>query len=132
MSPLFADFLIARYRWIMLLGLLLLGLSRVLDGFGLITGWMAIWLGASGGSFGQYRKDSGLWMLSGLFLMIVLPGFAVLACGPISDIARAHVPSPSDVDLWGTLFFLAVHVLFLTTVTRKSWSLRKSPVMPES
>jgi hypothetical protein len=70
-------------------------------------------------------------MLSGLFLAITLPGFAALAFGSISDIARARVPSPSDCDVWGATFFLAVQILFLATVTRTNWSMRKKSVMPE-
>jgi len=121
-------------RWLILGGLALGLTGGRFGGAGAVTcGTTAIWLGTCGACFRGWREEPGLWMLSGLFLAMTLPGFAILACGKISEIAQAPVPGPLDYDTWGAVFVLAVQVLFLATVTRTNWSLKKSkkPVMPE-
>ncbi len=90
-----------------------------------------MWLGACGGSFCQWRKEPGLWMLSGLFLAITFPPFAILAYGSISDVTQAGVPNLSACDICFANLFLAVQILFLATVTWTNWSLLKKPEMPE-
>jgi len=46
------------------------------DSFGVVTGFMAIWMGACGGTFQAWRCDKGLWMLSALFLTMSLLCYA--------------------------------------------------------
>jgi hypothetical protein len=125
------DCILRNFRWLILGGLVLSLTCRHLGWVGTFTGGAAIWLGACGGAFRQWRIEPGLWMLSGLFLALTLPAFAILASGSISEVAQAGVPNFSACDTWFANLFLAVQILFLATVTGKNWSLLKKLEPPE-
>src|SRR4051812_37305294 len=92
------EWVIFNARWLMLGGLALGLAGGRFGGVGAIIGGTAIWLGACGACFHGWREESGLWMLSGLFLAITLPSFAIVACGVISEIAQARMPGLLDYD----------------------------------
>src|SRR5436309_3242492 len=92
----------------MLVGMVLLALSRSFDGLGVITGSIAIWLGATAGSFGQWRQEPGLWMLSVLnFGMSALVWMCFVNSRIMDIVLRGRPPLPSLSDLG----FLAASLL---------------------
>jgi len=125
------EWVIFNARWLMLGGLVLGLAGGRFGGLGAVTCWMAVWLGTCGATFRRWRDEPGLWMLSGLFLAITLPGVAILTWGMISEIAQARVPSLPDYDIGSAVFVLAAQLIFLATVTRTNWALRKKSVSPE-
>jgi hypothetical protein len=121
-------------RWLLLGGIVDSVASGQFGVVGVCTGLMAMALGASGAMFCQWRKERGLWMLSGLFLAIYFPIFVALVHLALSDLAQVGVPNLSacdTCDIWIADLFLAVQILFLETVTRTNWSLGKKPELPE-
>ena len=104
----YVEWVIYNARWLLLGGLVDYLASQHFGVVGIFTGWMAMGLGASGAIGCQWRKEPGLWMLSGLFLAINLLIFAVLVYGSLSDLAQAAAPSLSAFDIWfGNLFLAA-------------------------
>ncbi len=133
MRHVYAEILISCYRWPMLIGFILLVVSRFVD-FGQITGWMAIWLGACDGSFPRWRDEPGLWMASGLFLALSSVGLAVFVLVQFQEAfqpGQVHSLSLSGFDIATATLLLAVQALFLATVTIANWSLRKKSATPE-
>ena len=92
---------ISAARWLMLGGMILTVANGWLGGFGGLTGWMAVWLGTCGACFSRRREEPGLWMLSVLFLVFSLLGFATFAWGLATGIAQARVLSPRTAIPWG-------------------------------
>src|SRR5437773_7140253 len=95
--------------------------GRVSDGFGVVTGFMAIWFGACGGTFGAWRWDRGLWMLSALFLTIALLCHAGFTYGHISDIIHHRGGIAGMIDLSFGISLLWMQSRFLLTVTASNW-----------
>ena len=129
MSPTFCQFLISHYRWPLLLGVFSFIASRWFDGFGIITGFMAIWLGSAAGCFHRWREEPGLWMLSALILAMCSTFYAFMTWGRIMDIRRqGQVPFPwsLNVDIVMATLILAVLIRFLATVTYSNWKLTQS------
>jgi hypothetical protein len=131
LHPFHADLLIARYRWVLLLGLILIVYAQALDGSGVFAGTMAIMLGACGGGFGQYRRESGLWMISGMFLAFSCVALVVLGGVALASGVQAGLPSPSSCDCLAAAAILVLQVSFLAAVTRTNWSQGKKIVSSE-
>ena len=123
MTPAKIDSIIRRYRWWMLGGASLMFLGFKTDDFGVVTGFMAIWFGACGGTFGAWRCDRGLWMLSALFLTIALFCYAGFTYGHISDIIHHRGGIAGMIDLSFGISLLGMQSRFLLTVTASNWKL---------
>lgn len=99
-----------------------------------MAGSMVISLGACGGSFGQYRKEPGLWMLSGMFLALscaLLAIFTYALGEEIFRLGRVVLPSPTHYDFAVATLLLIVQVLFLSSVTHVNWRLKRQSITPE-
>ena len=125
MTPAKVDSIIRRYRWWILGGACLAFLGSCLDGFGIITGFMAIWLGVCGGTFGAWRDDKGLWMLSALFLAFALLCYGAFTYGNVSDIVHHRGKTIDIFDLSFAASLLWVQSRFLLTVTTSNWKLTR-------
>ena len=73
MNPRRTDTLITHFVWAIPIGAILIGLSRTFDGLGFVTGAGLVGLGASAGTFRDWREEPGLWMLSVFFLAQFFP-----------------------------------------------------------
>jgi hypothetical protein len=134
MSRFRPETIIEHYRGIGLLGLLLLFLNLVSDGFGVITGSMLVMLGSMGGCFRDYRRESGLWMLSGFYLVFVGLLLAFFAYGTADEILRyglSRLLSEMGSDYAAATLVLMGEAAFLLTVTRTNWRLKKKTERPE-
>jgi hypothetical protein len=113
----------------MLIGMVLLAVSRSFDGLGVITGFMAIWLGATAGSLRRWQEEPGLWMLSALILAMCCTFWALTTWGRIRDVIR-QVQAPFswslEVDVALATLLLAVLVRFSATVACTNWKLTQS------
>ncbi len=128
MGPRQTEMLTNHCSWPILIGLILMVLSRPSGGLGGITGLALISLGASAGSLRSWRKEPGLWMLSAFFLGIFFPIVMLLACGLVEEIRQRSSPDhpgSSFYDSSVATFVFAVLVLFLMGVTRTNWGLRR-------
>jgi hypothetical protein len=119
MSPYRIDKIIFNYRWIMLGGAVLIALSSSFDCPGVIAGTMAVALGASGGSFRQWRTEAGLWMLSTLFLVFFSLICAAFAYARITDFLQQGLPlafgSSLDFSIGGLVLWEEIRFLFSVT-----------------
>jgi hypothetical protein len=125
MTPAKVDSIIRRYRWWILGGACLAFLGSRLDGFGVITGFMAIWLGACGGTFGAWRDDKGLWVLSALFLALALLCYGGFTYAHVSDIIHRRGKNSDIVDLSFAASLLWMQSRFLLTVSTSNWKLTR-------
>lgn len=125
MTPAKVDSIIRQYRWWILGGACLAFLGFRLDGFGVMTGFMAIWLGACGGTFGAWRDDKGLWMLSALFLALALLCYGGFTYGHVSAIIHHRGKTSAMVDLSFAASLLWMQSRFLMTVTTSNWKLTR-------
>ncbi len=126
MGPRQTEMLTIHSFWPLLIGLILMVLSRFFGGLGGITGVALMALGASGGSLRHWRKEPGLWMLSAFFLGLYFPTAMLLTYGLLEEICgRSSSPHPGPIfyDFSVASFVLAVLVLFLVSVTRTNWAL---------
>lgn len=130
MSHKFVERVIHNFRWLILCGLALSLGSLNLGGFGLLTGWAAMSLGACGGTFHRWREEPGLWMLSGLFFPVFSIGLAFFAYASFLGHSRGGAPGPSDCDDWGATLLYAALVYFLVSVTWTNWPLKKQTAIP--
>lgn len=92
------------------------------EGFGVITGFMALWLGACGGAFRAWNSDRGLWMLSALFLAVTAVFFAGFAYGRVLDTihGRGEVVGVLDLTIAGAVLWMQTRFLLtVTAVNRK-------------
>jgi hypothetical protein len=107
----------------MLAGMVLLVVGvRFFDGVGLFSAEALLCLGAMGGSFGNWRREPGLWMLSVLFFALFLLLGTVICSASVWDIlrGRSSPTSPSHIDIVVATGVGVVQVLFLWTVTREN------------
>jgi hypothetical protein len=84
-----------------------------------ISTLMFIGLGAMGGSFTEWRKDLGLWMLGALFLLIFGSSYITCSFFQIADVVRGRAPLaawPALDWLTGTSV-LGLMVRFIWAVT---------------
>src|SRR5579864_6308643 len=91
--------LITHYRWPLVLGLILCAASPSFHSFGVFSAWMAMGLGATGGTFREWRSEPGLWMLSVFFLSIFAPLWAILISGIVLDVMRQGFAPPPLLHL---------------------------------
>lgn len=113
---------------VMLAGALLWGASRYFSIPGAVTGFMLVALGASGGTFTAWRREPGLWMLAGLYLLVWLPICIVLQL----DFALHGLPAGQWdpwqlVDFAASLAVMSWQVGFLVTVFRVNRGVARPP-----
>jgi hypothetical protein len=66
-------------------GFVLTGLSLLMGGNGILTGFFLAGIGGAGLFLAEWRSDRGLWMLAGLFLIINLFVYGCFCVGQIRD-----------------------------------------------
>ena len=115
-------------RWYLLVGLVLICLSRFTDGFGIISAIMAGGLGASGAVFRQWRSEPGLWMLAGLFLLLLGSAYGVMLYGELRDLWQRNARPGWEVwvDFSLGLVLLGSHVRILAQIVRLNIKIRKA------
>jgi hypothetical protein len=127
MQPVRVEWVIGHARWIMLTGAVVWGLSLSLAAPGAMTGFMLVALGASGATFGAWRREPGLWMLAGLFLMIWLPVCVGLQVDKaLHGLPAGGFPAGEVADFATSLVVMGWHVGFLATVFRHNRNLSRS------
>ena len=73
-------------------GLVLIGLSLVLDGFGVITGIIAAGLGVAAAGLTAWRTERGLWMLAVVLLLMYTFSYVGICMGKLLDAWRRSRP----------------------------------------
>lgn len=126
MSPERVNWVVRHARWIMLIGAVVWGISLCLAAPGAMTAFMLVALGASGATLGAWRRERGLWMPAGLFLLVWLP----VCVGLQVDQALHGLPAggfpPGEVaDFAASLAVMGWHVGFLATVFRHNRDLSR-------
>lgn len=118
------DGLTRGYHRPLLAGLALAPLAWRLDGAGVLTAFMAIWLGACGGSLGAWRTERGLWMLAGLFLAIGATVYGLIQVGSVRDLLRGRrAPAWLTADMMVGTGLLGLQVRLLLTVASRNRAL---------
>jgi len=127
MPPRRVETVIRHSRWYMLAGAALLLQALLLNTPGVISGVVAVGLGACGAVFSAWRRDAGLWMLSLLFLAMLGPVYAILEYESLVEIFRG-----SEDAVWLVLdclvatFLLQIQVRFLLTVSKVNWAFSRT------
>lgn len=113
---------------IFLAGVLVIALSLLLDGAGILTGFFATGLGGAGVLLANWRTERGLWMLAGVYLLADLFVYACCCIGQIRDALRGvqieSVTLLIDFTI-GTLLLVAT-IRFLASVARQNYLISKS------
>jgi hypothetical protein len=119
-------------RWgpyLLIAGMALMGLSFLHFDHGVITGFFAVGLGASGGAFTKWQSERGLWMLAAVFFGIYVFVYVCLCIGQIQDALRG-APPPSItliVDVAIGCLMLVAHLRFLVHVAKENYLLSRPP-----
>jgi len=135
LKPETVDWVIRRFRWIMLAGAALFALGcRLSSGLGLCTCVFLIGLGASGGAFGKWKHERGLWMLACVFLALFLPTYAVLEYFSLAELHKGVGPGQllNYGDFAAGVATLAFQVRWLLTIAWHNYQLRDQPPGRES
>lgn len=120
--------LVERCRWFLWAGLLVLALAAFTTGLGVVTGFMAVWLGAVGCSLERWQTERGLWMLASLFYLICLPLYLLLTVFSTLDaIQNRRTPLPVAVDL-----MIAMRLMWLQSKLTYSIIRINRAIPPES
>src|SRR4051794_23206231 len=100
--------------------------SYLLDGFGAITAFSTVALGAAGASLEKWQTERGLWMLAALFAVIYAIIYGCFVYGRISDLLRGApgvgIPLALDISI-GSMLLLG-QLRFLRSVVRQNYSLQ--------
>ena len=125
-SPQRVEWVIHRYRWLIFAGLALCIVGARFETFGVVTGAFILMLGGSGGSFGMWRRELGLWMLASLFLVLCFPLAAIFEYHAfVGDLRNSRLGFWRMVDFVVGPTVLMFQVRFLATVARFNWLLSR-------
>jgi hypothetical protein len=100
-------------------------LSGLTNGAGIITAVFALGLGASGAVFSSWRTERGLWMLAIIFFLMNSLTYAFMIVGQWRD-AMNRAPADSIVlwiDLAAGTALLSVTLRFLVRVIKENFAL---------
>jgi hypothetical protein len=109
--------------YLLLAGMALVGLSFLGLDYGIITGFFAVGLGASGGAFTKWLCERGLWMLAVLFFVIYAFVYVCFCIGQLQDALQGapvlNVALTVDVAI-GT-WLLVANLRFLLNVAKENY-----------
>ena len=112
------DLLITHFRRYLLAGLAGLLVTLSLDAPGMITAFMATWLGASAGSLQPWRRERGLYQLSTLFFLLSLVLYSLFQYGSLIDLLHQRRNPPLiAIDAGASLYLLSLQTRLLATIT---------------
>jgi len=120
------DGFIRRCHWVMAAGFIIWTADIWLDLNVGALGFTAIWLGACGGACQEWRRERGIWMLSGFFLAITAVIGAGLGYFAVRDMSghRPGILAAAGFGMAGVL--LLMQMLFLTGITYLNFRRRRS------
>jgi len=121
MNNSFCDFIVNHHRYLLLTALVFFVSHWFLGYPGIISVFAVLSLGASGGSFGSYLTERGLWMASALFLLIACVIFFPLLISYFVNLKKnfnAGTPLMFDLGIGSAIF--VVQIVFLSIATYKN------------
>jgi hypothetical protein len=113
---------------IFLAAFLIIALSLLVDGTGILAGFFAAGLGGAGILLANWRTERGLWMLAGVYLVVNLFVYGCFSVGQIRDALQGvQVESVALlVDFTIGTLLLVTTIRFLVNVARENYQISRS------
>ena len=117
---------VRQYPIYMIGGLTLIALDRIWLGFGIFTGFMAVWTGACAITFENWHSDRELWRQAAVFLFFGLIGYLSTLCMQITGIFQQANGVGLAIDVAVATTLATRYFRFVFTIVRVNWMISKS------